>query len=154
MKPIYRQREILLVEDKPRDVKLLQECLRNVPFPYYLRTVSDDEAARAFLQRHAPYRAAPRPDLILLDSQLAKHSGWDVLAWLRAQPFLTSIPVVMLKGIFSLLDEERIEQLQPTRCLVKPKESADLLRVGQAIGTVISQNTSSVFFGGVAPQSA
>jgi len=137
MEPAERRIEILLVEDNSVDAKVLERCLRDVTFPYHLSTVGDGEAALAFLQRHAPYRAAPRPDLILLESQLPKHSGWDVLAWLRAQPFLTRIPVVMLTGIFSLLDEERIEQLQPTRCLLKPREPRDYRRVGAAIEGVL-----------------
>ena len=135
--PTYEQIEILLVEDNPSDITLLRECLRHVSFPYDLNTVRDGETALAFLQRQAPYRAAPRPDLILLESHLPKQSGWDVLAWLRTQPFLTRIPVVMLTGIFSLLDEERIEQLQPTRCLLKPREPRDYRRVGAAIEGVI-----------------
>ena len=134
--------EMLLVEDNPPDVKLLEECLREAKFPYHLSVVNDGEAALAFLQRHAPYTEAPRPALMLLDIHLPKQSGWEVLAWVRATPSLTSIPVVILTGVFSPFDEERIEQLQPTRCLVKPREMEDFLRVGQAIEKVISQHNS------------
>ena len=134
--------EIFLVEDNPPDVKLLEECLRHVSFSYHLSTVCTGEEALAFLQRQAPYTTAPRPDLILLDIHLPHQSGWDVLAWVRTVPSLTGIPVVMLTGIFSLLDEERIDQLQPTRCLLKPRELEDLLRVGQAIEGVMNPDTS------------
>ena len=138
MEPAERRIEILLVEDNPVDAKVLESCLRKRTFPYRLSVVNTGEAALAFLQRHAPYTTAPRPDLILLDIYLPQKSGWDVLAWVRATSALRSIPVVMLTGIFSLLDEERIEQLQPTRCLLKPREPEDYLRVGQAIERVIS----------------
>ena len=104
--------EMLLVEDNPPDGKLLEECLREVKFAYHLSVVNDGEAALAFLQRHAPYTEAPRPDVLLVDIYLPKQSGWDVLAWVRATPSLASIPVVMLTGLFSPYDEERIEQLQ------------------------------------------
>src|SRR5438309_1191387 len=128
--------EILLVEDNPPDVKLVEECLREVTFSYHLHTIHDGENALAFLQRQVPYTRAPRPDLILLDIHLPQTSGWDVLAWVRAQPSLARIPVAMLTGIFSPDDEEHIGRLQPTRCLVKPSEIGDLLRVGQAIERV------------------
>ena len=135
------QIEILLVEDNPPDVKLLEECLREVTFSYHLHTVRSGEDAIAFLQRQAPYARAPRPHLILLDIHLPQKSGWDVLAWVRAQPPLSNIPVVMMTGVFSPLDEERVDQLQPTRCLLKPREREDYLRVGKAVENVISQNT-------------
>lgn len=131
------RREILLVEDNPPDVKLLEECLREVTFSYHLSTVRSGEDAIAFLQRQAPYARAPRPDLILLDIHLPQKSGWDVLAWVRTQPPLSRIPVVMMTGVFSPLDEERIDQLQPTRCLLKPREPEDYLRVGRALEGVI-----------------
>jgi CheY-like chemotaxis protein len=137
-KAIHRQIEILLVQDKPRDVKILRECLQTVSFPCCMAVVSDMESALAFLQRHTPYTGAPRPDLVLLDSYLPKQSGWEALAWMRARPLFTDIPIVMLTRLFSQFDEERIEQLQPTRCLLKPRGSEDLLRVGKAIEKVIS----------------
>src|SRR5919199_5057839 len=105
VEPPERRIEILLVEDNPVDAKVLERCLRHVTFPYHLSVVRDGEGALAFLQRYAPYTRAPRPDVVLLDIHLPQKSGWDVLGWLRAQPSLTSIPVVMLTGIFSLLDE-------------------------------------------------
>jgi two-component system, chemotaxis family, response regulator Rcp1 len=137
MEPAERRIEILLVEDNSVDTKVLERCLRNVTFPYDLSTISDGAAAIAFLERQAPYTRAPRPDLLLLDIHLPKKSGWDVLAWVRAQSALSHIPVVMLTGIFSLLDEERIGRLQPTRCLLKPRDPEDYLRVGAAIEGVL-----------------
>jgi len=108
----------------------LQECLRHVSFPYYLSTVRDGEAALAFLQRQAPYRAAPRPDLILLASHLPKQSGWAVLAWLRTQPFLTRIPVVMLTALGQQIDQLRGWESGADEFLTKPCEPAKLLEIG------------------------
>ena len=136
--PTEQRIEILLVEDNPADMKLLQVCLNDITLPYHLHTVISGEAALAFLQRQAPYTGAPRPDLILLDIHLPKKSGWDVLAWVRAQPSLSGLPVVMLTGVFSPFDEERVDQLQPTRCLLKPREPGDYPRVGKAIEGVMS----------------
>jgi CheY-like chemotaxis protein len=132
------------VEDNPADAKLLTECLREVTFSYHLSLVTDGAAALAFLMRQAPYTKALTPNLILLDIRLPHKSGWDVLAGVRATPSLTHIPVVMLTGIFSPYDEEQIDQLQPTRCLVKPRNLEDCSRVGKVIETVIRQHTSAV----------
>jgi CheY-like chemotaxis protein len=119
--PAKRQRELLVVDDNPGDARLLAECLRTIPFPYYLSTVTDGEAALAFLQQHAPYTRAPTPDLILLDIHPQKRSGWELLAWLRTQPALASIPVVMWGGTLGPVDEQERDRLQPTQCLAKPE---------------------------------
>jgi CheY-like chemotaxis protein len=139
-----RRVEILLVEDNPADAKLLTECLREVTFSCHLSLVTDGAAALDFLARQAPYTKAPTPDLLLLDIRLPYKSGWEVLAWVRATPSLTSIPVVMMTGIFSPYDEEQIEQLQPTRCLVKPRYLEDCPHAGHVIETVLRQHTSAV----------
>ena len=70
MEPSDNQIEILLAEDDPGDIKLLQECLDDVKFPYHLSIASDGEAVLAFLARQAPYTEAPTPGLILLDIYL------------------------------------------------------------------------------------
>ena len=111
---------MLLVDDNPGDARLLAECLRALPFPHYLSIVTDGEAALAFLQHRAPYPQAPTPDLILLDIQPLKKSGWEVLEWLRTQPALASILVVMWGGRIGPFDEQERERLQPTQCLEKP----------------------------------
>src|SRR4051794_857064 len=121
MEPSARPIEILLVEARPGDVKLLQECLTDEPLPHHLSVVSDGEAAVAFLTRHAPYTGAPLPDLIVLDVHLVTKSGWEVLEWVRAMPALATIPVVMLTGSLSPFDEQERARLHPTRCLVKPR---------------------------------
>jgi len=84
--------------------------------------VSDGEEALAFLQRQAPYREALPPSLILLDIQLLKKTGWEVLTVIRATTSLRTLPVVMLSGIMSARDEEQREALQPSECFVKPMQ--------------------------------
>ena len=121
MEPSARPVEILLVEDHPGDVKLLQACLTDEPWPHRLSVVSDGEAAMTFLARHAPYMEAPIPDLIVLDIYLGTKSGWEVLEWVRATPAVATIPVVMRTGSLSPFDEQERARLQPTRCLVKPR---------------------------------
>src|SRR5215510_1902289 len=126
MELIPKQKEILLVEDNPIDVYFLQKSLPHLAYPYHLSVVSDGEAGLAFLQRQAPYHEAPTPDLILLDIHLPKKTGWDILRWIRATPAFATIPVVMLAGVLSPLDEQVRAHLQPTRCLKKPTTLEEL----------------------------
>ena len=76
--------EILLVEDNPADVRLTQEALREGKVKNSLNVARDGAEALAFLRREGPYRGAPRPDLILLDLNLPKKDGREVLAVIKA----------------------------------------------------------------------
>lgn len=88
--------EILLVEDSPADVALTEEALLESKLHNNLRIVTDGEAAMAFLHREPPYEAAPRPDLILLDLNLPKKNGREVLAEIKCDPSLSMIPIVIM----------------------------------------------------------
>jgi chemotaxis family two-component system response regulator Rcp1 len=94
VKPI----EILLVEDNPGDVRLTREALRDAKLLIRLRVVGDGVEALAYLhqERDAKRAAAPRPDLILLDLNLPKKDGRQVLEEIKQDPDLRSIPVVIL----------------------------------------------------------
>ena len=92
MQPI----DILIVEDNPTDVMILHEALDSAKLRVKLHTVSDGVAALEFLRRMGPHALAPRPDLILLDLNLPRKNGHEVLAELKADVSLRSIPVVML----------------------------------------------------------
>lgn len=92
IKPI----EILLVEDSPTDVLLAREALENAKVLNSLSVVSDGVQALDFLRRQAPYEQAPRPDLILLDLNLPRKDGREVLADIKFDENLKRIPVVVL----------------------------------------------------------
>jgi len=93
---LMRPVEILLVEDSPADVALTQEALMDSKLKNNLYVVSDGEAAMAFLRRSGTYASAPRPDLILLDLNLPKKNGREVLAEIKMDPTLRPIPVVIM----------------------------------------------------------
>lgn len=95
--------EILLVEDNPGDVFLIREALDFGSIPKQLRVVQDGEAALHYLLRKGPYRYALRPDLVLLDLNLPKIDGRQVLEEIKADPDLRHIPVIIL----STSDAER-----------------------------------------------
>jgi chemotaxis family two-component system response regulator Rcp1 len=88
--------EILLVEDSPSDVDLTREALEDTKVHNNLSVVGDGAEAMAFLRREGQYADAPHPDLILLDLNLPKMGGREVLAEIKADPKLRRIPVVVL----------------------------------------------------------
>ncbi|HDS45341.1 MAG TPA: response regulator [Methanomicrobia archaeon] len=88
--------EILLVEDNPGDIRLTREGLKEGRILNNLSVVEDGVEAMAFLRREAEYADAPRPDLILLDLNLPKKDGREVLIEIKSDPQLRRIPVVIL----------------------------------------------------------
>jgi CheY-like chemotaxis protein len=93
---IGRAVEILLVEDSPGDIRLTIEAMKDAKVVNRLSVVKDGEEALAFLHREGRYRDSVRPDLILLDLNLPKKDGREVLAEIKEDPDLRRIPVVVL----------------------------------------------------------
>ena len=125
--------EILLVEDNPGDVDLAREALENSKIRNTLSVVGDGEEALAFLHRRGKYAAAPRPDLILLDLNLPRKSGREVLAEIKSDDHLKRIPVVILTVS---KDEEDIlasYNLHANCYITKPIDLHQFLRVVRAI---------------------
>jgi len=91
-----RPAEILLVEDNPGDVRLTLEAFREGRMDNHLSVVRDGDEAMEFLNRRNDYADAPRPDLILLDLNLPRKNGKEVLAEIKADTSLNNIPVVVL----------------------------------------------------------
>jgi chemotaxis family two-component system response regulator Rcp1 len=94
--PIGKPIEILLVEDNPGDIRLTREGLKEGRIFNNLSVVEDGVAAMAFLRREGEYADAPHPDLILLDLNLPKKDGREVLKEIKSDPKLRRIPVVIL----------------------------------------------------------
>ncbi len=92
----HRAVEILLVEDNPGDVRLTREALREGSFRNNLNVVSDGVEALIFLRHEGIYANSPEPDLILLDLNLPRKGGHEVLAEIKADQALCHIPVVVL----------------------------------------------------------
>jgi two-component system, chemotaxis family, response regulator Rcp1 len=88
--------DILLVEDNPGDVRLIQEALRDGKILNRLSTVSDGQAAMALLRKQGSYAQAVRPELILLDLNLPRKDGREVLREVKMDPDLRSIPIVIV----------------------------------------------------------
>ena len=88
--------EILLVEDCVEEAELTTESLRDGRVKNRIHWVEDGEEAMAFLRRHGPFAAAPRPDLILLDLHMPRKNGLEVLAEVKQDPDLKRIPIVIM----------------------------------------------------------
>jgi CheY-like chemotaxis protein len=112
--------EVLLVEDSPGDVRLTQEAFRDANTRIRLHVASDGVEAMAFLRREGAHVNASRPELILLDLNLPKMDGREVLAHIKEDPSLKLIPTVILTTSEAEVDIERSYQLQANCYLTKP----------------------------------
>jgi len=112
--------EVLLVEDSPGDVRLTQEVFREADQSIHLHVATDGIEAMAFLRREAPYLHAPRPDIILLDLNLPKMDGREVLAHIKEDESLKTIPTVILTTSNTEADIVKGYQLQANCYLSKP----------------------------------
>ena len=90
------QREILIVEDNPADVRLMREALRTIHPPVTISVASDGEEALQFLRHEGPFADAPRPSLIFLDFNLPKYDSKELLQQIKADASLRLIPIAVL----------------------------------------------------------
>jgi two-component system, chemotaxis family, response regulator Rcp1 len=112
--------EVLLVEDSPGDVRLTREAFGDVNSSVHLHVVSDGMEAMAFLKREGVYARAPRPGIILLDLNLPKMDGREVLVHIKEDASLKMIPIVILTTSEAEVDIARSYQLQANCYLSKP----------------------------------
>jgi CheY-like chemotaxis protein len=124
---LARPAEILLVEDSPGDVRLMQEALREGKVANRVHVVGDGVEAMAFLRREGDYADAPRPDLLLLDLNLPKKDGREVLAELKADEDLRRIPTVVLTTSQAEEDVLKAYNLHANCFMTKPVDLGQFL---------------------------
>jgi len=125
--------EILLVEDNPEDAALTIETLRDGRIRNHITLVEDGVLAMDFLRRNEPYSAAPRPDLILLDLQLPRKNGREVLTEVKEDRDLKRIPVVIMTTSSAEQDIFESYNLHANCYLTKPVELDDFIGVVRKI---------------------
>ena len=125
--------EILMAEDNPADARLAIESLRDAKVPNNLTTVADGTEALAFLRREREYADAPRPDLVLLDLNLPKMTGHELLAVMKNDPALRRIPVVVLTASEADADVFLAYDRHANSYVVKPMNVEKFQRVAKAI---------------------
>jgi CheY-like chemotaxis protein len=115
-----RPLEVLLVEDSPGDVRLTHEAFRDANKTIRMHVASDGVEAMAFLKHEGIYKHAPRPDLILLDLNLPKMDGREVLSQIKTDTALKTIPTIILTTSEAEVDIVKSYQLQANCYLTKP----------------------------------
>jgi chemotaxis family two-component system response regulator Rcp1 len=129
MKPI----EILLVEDNPGDARLTREALAMSKVRNHMHRASDGEEAMRFLRHEGAFASVPTPDLILLDLNLPRRDGREVLEDIKSDPTLKHIPVVILTSSQAEEDIIRSYRLHANCFITKPVDLEQLTKVVQGI---------------------
>jgi len=128
-----RQIEVLLVEDDPGDVLMTREAFEDYKVTNKLHVVQDGADAMAFLRREGEYADVPRPDLVLLDLNLPRMDGREVLQAIKSDPTLASIPVVVLTTSEADEDVLRSYSLHANAYVTKPVDFERFIEVVRQI---------------------
>jgi len=121
--------EILLVEDNPGDVRLTIEAFKEGKIRHHMSVVSDGVEALAFLRREGPYANSPRPQLILLDLNLPKKNGRNILAEIKVEEGLKEIPVVVLTTSNAEKDILKTYDLHTNCYITKPVDLEQFIMI-------------------------
>jgi CheY-like chemotaxis protein len=125
--------EIMLVEDNPGDVRLTREALKEAKVRNSLSVAGDGVEAMAFLRREGTHSTAPRPDIILLDLNLPRKDGRQVLAEIKADPELRRLPVVILTTSKAEEDILKTYDLHANCFITKPVDFDQFVKVVHSI---------------------
>jgi two-component system, chemotaxis family, response regulator Rcp1 len=131
--PQYKHIEILLVEDSPADVLITREALEQAHLINTIHVTEDGVEALSFLRKQDKYAAVPRPDLILLDLNLPRKNGREVLEEIKADPDLKTIPVVVLTTSHSDDDVLKAYNSHANCYIVKPVGFENFLEAVKSI---------------------
>ena len=125
--------DILMVEDDPGDVRLTREALKGSKLLHSLNVVEDGVAALDYLRKQGPYQNAVRPDIVLLDLNLPKKDGREVLAAIKQDAALRAIPVVILTTSQAEEDVLRAYNLNANCYVTKPVDFDQFMRIVRTI---------------------
>lgn len=127
---------VLYIEDEEDDVFFMRDAFRRLGLTSLLDAVPDGERAMAYFEGREPYADRSRfpvPACVLLDLNLPVRSGFEVLAWLRAQPEFTSLPVIIFSSSGRLEDRQRAEHLGATDYILKPASGREFTQAARRI---------------------
>jgi two-component system, chemotaxis family, response regulator Rcp1 len=128
-----KPKTILLVEDNKADVRLVEEALKNSSLTYEMAMVRDGVAAMAYLHQSGEYATAPRPDLIILDLNLPKKDGREVLAEIKTNPQFKRIPVIILTTSKNEDDIQQSYDLNANCFITKSRNLSQLFTIVRRI---------------------
>lgn len=126
--------QVLLIEDNLGDIELMRHSLEGLKVPAFLHVARDGVEALQFLRRQESFLNAPRPDLVLLDLNLPRMSGHEVLTAIKGDPALLTIPVVVLTTSRAEHDIRASYQLHANACVTKSAELATFMERAQQTG--------------------
>lgn len=132
--PTDAKNHLLVIEDNPADVDLLRRALAGASLNVELTVVDDGAGALALLQPGAGTRA---PDLAIVDLNLPKHSGLEVIEQMRANPTFREVPVVILTSSSAPRDRSSLERFRVRKYIVKPADLDEFMRIGFEIREVL-----------------
>jgi chemotaxis family two-component system response regulator Rcp1 len=128
-----KSKNLLLVEDNAGDIRLTEEALKDGNIPVKLSVARDGVEAVEFLHRTGKYKDAPRPDLILLDLNLPRKNGREVLSEIKNDPDLKNIPVLVMTTSKAQQDVSRAYSLNANCYITKPMDLEDFMDVMHSI---------------------
>jgi CheY-like chemotaxis protein len=132
--------KILLAEDNPGDVLLLQQALQMRDVPCIVEVAEDGHRAIAMVRDRAWAGGESLPDLIVLDVNLPKRAGSEVLEQIRAVPAFSRVPVIIFTSSASPADQQRAVELGANLYLQKPSDLDDLLAVAEVIAEILTKS--------------
>lgn len=125
--------DILLAEDNPGDVILMQEAFHDTGLLHTLHSVPDGEQALDFLYKRGPFAMAATPHFVMLDLNMPKHNGYHVLETIKSDPALKHIPVAVISSSKAPSDIKRCYSLHANSYISKPQSLDDLSYLAEAI---------------------
>lgn len=128
---------ILLVEDNSADVYLVRKALEHAGSKFELIVMPDGAEALAFVRGEGPYAGRPVPDVAVLDLNLPKNEGVEVLETLRKSKDLSKVPVVIMTSTASRVERQRVERFGADRYITKPCDLDEYLQIGAVLRDVI-----------------
>jgi len=137
--PVIHAARILVIEDNESDVFLLDRALKKQDFPFELVHLLNGGEGLNFIRRLGPYTDAPIPNLILLDLNLSKYTGEDILREIRNAGHLAGVPVCVWSSSRSRQDESLLKSLGVSRFIPKPSGLGQFMEIGKIIEDLLER---------------
>jgi CheY-like chemotaxis protein len=138
-KTIFR---VLLVEDNAADIYLLRQALKEAALEVELTIIEDGEEGLAFARHQGKYADFPAPDLAVLDMNLPKNSGAEVLEAMRLDKELSKVPVAVMTSSASPAEQLKAKRLGVERYITKPPDLEDFLQIGHVLREVLIESAA------------
>lgn len=131
------------MEDNAGDIYLFRQALKSAGLDFELTVIEDGAEALAFVRREGKYSASPTPDLAVLDLNLPKSSGTEVLEAMRQSKDFSNMPVAVMSSSATPREQAKMEQLGISRYITKPPNLEDFLQIGEVLKQVLLERKGS-----------